>query len=58
MSRVIQQSSRFAAITGAGSGLGRYIALVSRQRATASLELLSHQRKSLTSNKPLATQLH
>ena len=27
MSRVIQQSSRFAAITGAGSGLGRDIAL-------------------------------
>ena len=27
MSRVIQQSARFAAITGAGSGLGRDIAL-------------------------------
>ena len=39
-------------------GSGEILRLDSRQRATASLELLSHQRKSLTSNKPLAAQLH
>jgi len=39
-------------------GSGEILRLVSLQRATASLEPLSHQRKSLTSNKPLAAQLH